>query len=349
MRRLRNLALAAALILPIIAASCDDRAERVSVVEFTGMTMGTSYSVKLVGVPESMDMEWLRWQLQQELTSIEQQMSTYIADSELSQFNARRSVDWFEVSPELCNAVANALAISAASRGAFDITVGPLVNLWGFGPDGSNVEPPDEQSIASERNNVGYTALHADCSAPALRKDRPDVYVDLSAFAKGYGVDRLAAILDRERLERYLVEIGGELRMRGLNANGEKWGIAIESPHRSGRAVQTIVRLTDVAVATSGDYRNFFEHEGRIYSHTIDPRTGYPVTHTAASVTVLAETAAVADAMATALLVLGPDDGLRFAEREGLAALFLVRSNSETEEVASSSFTERVKSRRRSP
>ena len=323
-------------------AACADRSSKDSLQELTGGAMGTSFSVKLVSLPNAVDLEAIRGQVEQTLAVIEQQMSTYIADSELSRFNAQRSIEWFEVSADLCRVVAEALTLSAASDGAFDVTVGPLVNLWGFGPEGQVTEPPDAGLIAVLRQSIGYDSLHADCSVPALRKAVPDLYVDLSAFAKGYGVDELVTLLDAAAVENYLVEIGGELRMRGSNAYGEFWGIAIETPDTGGRTVQKVVRLTNAAVATSGDYRNFFEHDGRLYSHTIDPRTGYPISHDAASVTVIAETAAFADAMATALLVMGPEIGLEFAEREGIAAMFLVRHDGHVEERASTRFADEV-------
>jgi len=324
-------------------AACDGSAPDESVQELAGGAMGTSFSVKLVSAPNSLDLDSLRQQIEQTLAAIEQQTSTYIADSELSLFNAQRSVDWFEVSIDLCAVVAEALTLSAATGGAFDVTVGPLVNLWGFGPDGQVAAPPDTELIAVLLQGIGYDALHADCSVPALRKDSPDLYVDLSAFAKGYGVDRLAALLDDAGVASYLVEIGGELRMRGTKPGGETWGIAIETPNPLGRSVRSVINLTDAAVATSGDYRNFFEHDGVLYSHTIDPRTGYPIAHDAASVTVVAETAAFADAMATALLVMGADDGIAYAEREGIAAMFLVREDGEFREVASTRYKQRVR------
>ena len=238
--------------------------------------------------------------------------------------------------------VTEALTLSAATNGAFDVTVGPLVNLWGFGPDGQVTEPPGAELIAVRLQAIGHELLHTDCSMPALRKDVPDIYVDLSAFAKGYGVDKLAALLDAADIHNYLVEIGGELRVRGTNASGNNWGIAIESPGKAGMAVHTVVSVTNTAVATSGDYRNYFEHDGRMYSHTIDPRTGYPVAHDAASVTVLAATAAFADAMATALLVMGPDDGIAYAEREGIAAVFLVREDDGFRELRTTPYDEQV-------
>jgi len=325
-----------------VVAACNGAAPHASVQELSGGAMGTTFSIKLVSAPDTLDLGAMRKDVEQTLAVIEQQMSTYIADSELSLFNAQRSADWFGVSADLCVVVAEALTLSAATNGAFDITVGPLVNLWGFGPQGQVTAPPDADSITALLLAVGRDSLHTDCSVPALRKDLPDIYVDLSAFAKGYGVDRLADLLDAAAVENYLVEIGGELRVRGKNQAGERWGIAIESPSPAGRSVRSVVKLSDAAVATSGDYRNFFEHDGRMYSHTIDPRSGYPVSHDAASVTVVADTAGLADAMATALLVMGPDDGIAFAEREGIAALFLVRDNSDFRELVSSQYSARV-------
>ena len=223
------------------------------------------------------------------------------------------------------------------------MTVGPLVNLWGFGPTVSVDEPPGNDTITSAMQDIGYTKLLVDCSVPALRKEFPGIYVDLSAFAKGHAVDEVAELLEARALADYLVEIGGEMRMRGTNARGELWAIAVEAPDRADRSVRKVVRLTDSAMATSGDYRNFFEHGGRFYSHTIDPRTGYPVTHNGASVTVVADTAAFADAAATALLVLGPEAGMELAERESIAAYFLLRLDTEFEERMSSLFETKVR------
>jgi thiamine biosynthesis lipoprotein len=175
-----------------------------------------------------------------------------------------------------------------------------------------------------------------------LRKESPGVYVDLSAFAKGHAVDKVAELLEARSLADYLVEIGGEMRMRGANARSELWAIAVETPDRAGRSVRKVLRLTDSGMATSGDYRNFFEYDGRFFSQTIDPRTGYPVTHNGASVTVVADTAAFADAAATALLVLGPEAGMELAERESIAAYFLLRLGSEFEERMSSLFVTKV-------
>lgn len=331
----------ARLVLVVVALlqnGCDSSGGRAAEYELNGQSMGTTYSIKLVDPAAGLDRDALGVTLAQALETLESRLSTYDDDSELSRFNASESTDWIPVSDELCRLVESALTISVRTGGAFDVTVGPLVNLWGFGPDGMRNEPPADDSVASLLTLVGYDKLHTDCDVPALRKDKPLIYIDLSAFAKGYAVDRLAGILDAQGQRDYLVEVGGELRLRGHNASGESWAIAVEKPVENSRSVQTVVHLTDCGMATSGDYRNFFEYHGQRFSHTIDPGTGRPVTHAAAAVTVVRDTAAEADALATALLVLGPEQGLAFAAREGIAAYFLLRTGAGIEERSTGEF-----------
>ena len=311
--------------------------------ELTGGAMGTSFSVKVVAPPDGLDTEALRRDVEATLAETEQSMSTYIPDSELSRFNASDETGWQPVSRTLCAAIDEAQAISTLTGGAFDVTVGPLVDLWGFGPGDQVTQPPAKDRIATVMAGVGNALLHADCSMPAVRKDVAGLRVDLSAFAKGLGVDRIAALLDGYGIDNYLVEIGGELRMRGTNARDENWSIAIETPVAAARSVHTILSLTDSAMATSGDYRNYFEHDGTFYSHTIDPRSGYPISHDAASVTVVADTTAMADALATALLVLGPGAGLELAARERIAAFFLLRIGDTIEERMSPVFATEIR------
>jgi thiamine biosynthesis lipoprotein len=238
----------------------------------------------------------------------------------------------------LCEAIDEAIEFGDLTDGAFDITVGPLVNLWGFGPDDSRKEPPSAEAIDAAMLATGREYLHADCEVPAIRKDRAKLYIDLSAYAKGLAADDISTLLDSENIANYLVEIGGDLRARGHNASNAKWRIAIERPDQSGNTVEKIIHVHDLSVATSGDYRNFFEFEGRRYSHTIDPRTGRPVTHNLASATVLGESAAFADAMATAMMVLGPEAGMALAEREDIAADLLLRDSGAITEHMSSKF-----------
>lgn len=331
--------LAAALLA---LGACGDSPIDWPVQELAGSTMGTTFSVKVVAPPVELDLASLQQDVQETLDAVNQSMSTYLTDSELSQFNTSTGTDWVEVSADLCHAVEAAQVVSQFTDGAFDVTVGPLVDLWGFGPSDSVIEPPGDEQLAMAMDNTGFGKLYTDCARPALRKDLPGISVDLSAFAKGHAVDRVANLLDDRALPNYMVEIGGELRLRGLNGKGENWAIAIETPDRNSRSVQTVVHLTDTGMATSGDYRNYFEHDGDFYSHTIDPRTGRPITHNGASVTVVADTAAFADAAATALLVMGPEAGLALAERESIAAYFLLRLGSEFEERMSSLFAVEV-------
>jgi len=307
-------------------------------VELVGNTMGTQFSVKLAAGDAVNDAIWLEKDIKASLAHVEQMMSTYLANAEISQFNRSTSTDWQEVSEEFCLSVEEALTISTLTDGSFDITVGPLVNLWGFGPGDIVNEPPLDENISTMLRSVGYKHLQTDCAQPALKKDIAELVLDMSAFGKGYATDRVAAILDEAGIENYLVEVGGELRLRGHNADNAKWAIGIEAPLPNQRRPHTIVHLTNTAMATSGDYRNYFEADGTRYSHTIDTRTGRPVTHSLASVTVVDNDGFRADALATALLVMGPDAGMELATRESMAVLFLLRTESGIKELATPAF-----------
>ncbi|NVB41582.1 FAD:protein FMN transferase [Pseudenhygromyxa sp. WMMC2535] len=292
--------------------------------------MGTSYSVVLAG--EGLEAEPIAAALEAvdaELAAVNAEMSTYLEDSALSRFNAAGAGEPFAASAHLIAVVAAAKDISERSSGAFDVTVGPLVDAWGFGPDPRQRRELEADEIAALRARVGDEKLRVDVDAGVLEKSVAGLRVDLSAIAKGHGCDRVAAVLDGLGFERYMVEVGGEVRARGLNPEGEPWRIGIERPTadaEGARAVQAILPLRDACAATSGDYRNYWEVDGVRYSHTVDPRTGRPIEHSLASVTVVhPDSAALADGWATALNVLGPDEGLALAKSEGLAAYFLVR------------------------
>lgn len=312
---------AVVMCLLVLCAAC---AKQPAGVEIAGGAMGTQFSVKLTTTEA--DVAQLRQEIETSLADVEAMMSTYIPESEISRFNDNTSTAWQEVSKEFCASVEVALALSDFTDGSFDITVGPLVNLWGFGPSEMVDEPPADEEIAALLETVGYEHLQADCSQPALRKDIPELYLDMSAFGKGFAADRIADWLEDEGFLDYLVEIGGEMRLAGANAEGKKWAIGIEAPLVGQRRPYMVLRLTDTAMATSGDYRNYFEAGGQRYSHTIDTRTGRPVTHALASVTVVDSSGYRADALATALLVMGPEKGMQLATQEDLAVLFLVRA-----------------------
>ena len=333
-------ALFLSLLSSIIAIGCSSDDKLLSSYDLRGNTMGTTYLVTLIAPPADTNLEQLQISIQGKLEHIENIASTYRSDSELSLFNANPSTNWVAVNPEFCDMIAAAQDVSETPGGAFDITVGPLVNLWGFGPPKSEQELPTDEEVAAARLKVGNMKLQTDCEQSMLRKTIADVYVDLSGWAKGYAVDEVAALLDASQLTNYLVEIGGELRLSGHNAEQQKFAIAVEKPLQNNTMDYSIVRLSDVAVATSGDYRNFYEHDGQRYSHTIDPRTGRPVTHDLAGVTVVTESTAYADAMATALLVLGPEEGHELAEQLDLASYFLVRTDQGIEEITTSQFAQ---------
>ena len=318
--------------LTLAACAGGDAAE----LELAGGTMGTQYSIKLRD--QGVDARALELDVRAAFADVNAMMSTYVPDSEISRFNDAVSTDWLPVSGPFCLSVAKAQEISAETGGAFDITVGPVVNLWGFGPGDTVDEPPSDEAIAAALDVVGYEKLQTDCDRPALKKDVPGLMLDMSAFGKGFAADRVAALLDKRGFSNYLIEVGGELRLRGHNIKDEKWAIGIEMPLTDQRRPHTRVLLTDTALATSGDYRNFFVSEGQHYSHTIDTRTGRPVTHNLASVTVLDPRGYRADALATALLVMGPDEGLQFAEAENLAVLFLVRDDEGIRELTTPAF-----------
>ena len=319
----------------LLAACGEDRDDTIVI---TGPTMGTTYAVKLAVAGAGVDAGTLQAQIDSLLERIDGQMSTWRADSELSRFNSSRNSGWFPVSAETAYVVEAAAAISALSHGAFDVTVGPIVNLWGFGPERREAGPPSEQQIQATMARVGYRYLAVRASPSALRKQRPDVYVDLSAIAKGFAVDEVARLLDEQHIQSYLVEIGGELRARGSKADGTPWKVAIEQPRPGERAVQSIVALRDHAIATSGDYRNYVEKDGKRYSHTINPRTGRPIVHGLASVSVITASAMRADALATAIMVMGPEEGYRLAVDEALAAQLIIRSEDQHRVMATPQF-----------
>jgi len=306
--------------------------------ELAGDTMGTTFNITVVAPPAEVDLDDLQASIEGRLEFIEAIASTYRSESELSRFNANPSTDWIGATREFCEMIAAALKMSSITGGAFDITVGPLVNLWGFGPPNRENELPTDVEIAAMLENVGYEMLETDCDSAVLRKSSAAIYVDLSGWAKGHAVDQIATLLDEQQLDDYLVEIGGELRVRGHNPEQQKFRVAVEKPIQNSEMTYTVMQLSDVSVATSGDYRNFFEEDGHRYSHSIDPRTGYPVNHELTGVTVVGRSAAFADAMATALLVLGPEDGPALAEKLDVAAYFLIRTEDGIEELSTTQF-----------
>ncbi|WP_442485588.1 FAD:protein FMN transferase [Aeoliella sp. SH292] len=303
------------------------------VAKLDGRTMGTTWHAVLEFNGDDYNSGDFEEQIEVRLAEINRLMSTYDPESELSRFNASQSTDWFAVSPETAVVIAAALEVAKKSNGQFDPTVGPLVNLWGFGPDGRRKEPPSDEQIAAARGKVGYQQVEARLDPPAIRKSSPGVYLDLSAIAKGYGSDAVVETLrnsddGKAFVEAAMVEIGGEIRTYGTKSTGQPWRLGIERPDSEFQMVHQIVAIDNGdALATSGDYRNFFADHGHRYSHTIDPATGRPVTHKLASVTVRTPTCMEADALATALTVMGPEKGLAWATEHKIAAVLVERTD----------------------
>lgn len=315
-----------ALFVVVFTRGRDDATPPRSVTTWQGPTMGTTYAIKIVTGPlDPKSHGTIQAAIDDTLEAVNASMSTYRKDSELSRFNAAPSTEPIAVSEPLHAVIGEALRVGELSGGAFDVTVGPLVNAWGFGPDGEQ-RPPDEATLTALRERVGLDKLTLDAAAGTIRKARPDVYVDLSAIAKGHGVDRVAQAIEALGYREYLVEIGGELRARGHNADDVPWRVGIEKPDDDARDIREIIALDDTALATSGDYRNYYERDGKRLSHTIDPRTGHPIEHRLASVSVVSARCSTADALATALNVLGPDAGFALADARGIPALFIVRT-----------------------
>ena len=318
---------ALAFCLALLCVTCANAAAPPAT--FTGDTMGTRYTVKAVDLPGNLDLQTVENEIRQKLQRIDGLMSTYRPDSELSKLNRfDRTGEWFDVSPQTAAVLEEALTVGRLTGGAFDVTVGPLVNLWNFGPgDTVAEEVPTPEAIETAAIRVGFQHIELRTDPPAVRKKLANLYIDLSGVAKGFAVDRVAEYLAGRGAKNFLVEIGGEVRAAGNNHLGVPWRVGVESPVAAIRAVEKAVALKDLAMATSGDYRNYFEIDGVRYSHIIDPRTGRPVAHRLASVTVLDASCARADALATALMVLGPQQGYELAAREKLAVLMIVRGD----------------------
>ena len=350
-----SLALGGSLLAPagvLGLVGCSGTTKPSELAGFDGKIMGTSYSVRLGQPLAKSDPRHgaLATQVHAVLRDVDTHMSTWRPESELSMFNASSDRDWQMLSASTTGVIAHALDTSQASEGAFDATVGPLVDLWGFGAGSTDralgtassneqaLRKPSAQQILMRMTQVGSDAIEIDLQSNTIRKLNPDAQLDLSGIAKGHAVDRLANLLDEQGFDSYLVEVGGELKARGLKPDGNAWKVAIERPLAGQRDVFRIVDLTNAAIATSGDYRNFFADGGQRYSHSIDPRTGKPVAHELASVSVVAPSTMTADALSTALMVMGPADAMDFAEQQSVAVHMILKSGSALTEEYSSSF-----------
>lgn len=303
---------------------------------FNGSTMGTSYQVKVVegGVKLPADAEQ---QIFAAIDAVDQAMTTYSDDSELNRLNRAPVGTTVPLSAPLFEVLEISADIYRDSGGAFDPTVGPLVDLWGFGPAFTDDSIPTDDQIQALLATIGFHHLHLD-SVNQTATRRADIRLDLSAVAKGYGADMVADYLRSLQMDNFMVEVGGEMVLAGHNLQGLPWQIAIEAPSQGERSVERVIPVSDMAVATSGDYRNFFEKDGQRFSHTLDPRSGRPIVHGLASVTVVMRTAAEADALATALMVMGDKAALAFAEERDIPLFLLVKEGDGFREYHSTAF-----------
>lgn len=320
----RRRTVVAALGAASVLAACGEPRARAGALTFGGPAMGSAWTVKLAGAVDAKLAARAQDAVREALAVVENAMSTHLADSELGRFARHASTRPFGFSADTYAVIALAQQVARETGGAFDATVAPAVDAWGFGPGRAHRLVGAEERGALVRR-IGHGQLALDAGTRSAAKAHPGLALDFSGIAKGYAVDRAAAALDALGVERYMVEAGGEVRTRGLNAEGQPWRIAIEQPDAVPQRPHFVVPLAGLSLATSGDYRIYFERDGRRYSHEIDPATGAPVDHALASVSVAAPACAYADAMATALMVMGPERAPAFAAERGLAAYFIVR------------------------
>lgn len=316
----------AAVLRPVIAVVCataltgclfSDPLE-----SFGGPTMGSTYAIKYVRADGVADAATLQTGVEAILAEVDSQMSTYRDDSLIEQFNRAPAGTCMAMPQDVLELVRLGEGLALQSNGAFDLTIEPLLNLWGFGPKSRGEQVPSAEAIAAARQRVGHRHLRID--GEQLCKD-VKLQVDFNSIAAGHAVDRIAAWLEQQGVGSYLVEATGELKARGRKPDGSPWRIAVEEPRDDQRVAQKVLELDGYGVSTSGDYRNYFEENGRRYSHTLDPRSGAPITHRLAAVTVLHPKALLADGLSTLLMVLGPEEGVIWAERQGIAAFFVTR------------------------
>ncbi|MGX5915662.1 FAD:protein FMN transferase [Aliidiomarina sp. Khilg15.8] len=331
----------------LLVAACG-RGEEAGPHTLSGDIFGTFFEVSIGTEHADIDRDRIEKGVLARLNEVDRQMSTYRDDSVLNQLNKAPLHEPVVVDDALFEVLQRSEQIAEHTQGTFDHAIGSLVNLWGFGPDGQIEQRPDEDELQRLLAEVGYHFVILNEQEQSVMRTR-DVFVDLSAIAKGYAVDKVSEYLHQEGLHNHLVNIGGDLVAQGQRGNDQRWRIGIEAPLDGAQMVRHILPLEDIAMVSSGDYRNYFEHEGRRYSHLIDPTTGEPIAHRLAAVTVMADNAADADAYATALMVMGEERGLAFANEQEIAALFIYRADEGFESVLSERFKRDHESRMTAP
>jgi len=306
----------------------DDRRHSGTMTVLHGKTMGTTWTAKLV-LPDGAIADEIEQRILTSLDSVNAEMSTWLPSSDISVFNRAPAGHWQNLPDDFFYVLQNAIEIATDTGGAFDPTVGHLINAWGFGPVTNAYQVPPAKVVAEARSAIGWRRVLLDLGNRRVHQPG-GTYLDFSAIAKGFAVDKIAEDLLSQGIRNFLIEIGGELRGEGFKEGVQPWWVALESPDADGRpgpqsSDEFMIALHGLSVATSGDYRRWIEADGKIFAHTFDPRTGLPLTNRLASVSVVTQSCMQADALATALMVLGPVDGLAYAERSEIAALFVIR------------------------
>lgn len=310
--------------------------------ELAGIVQGTTYHIKLALKGKPFDLESIRKSIEDAFNDIDLKLSNYREDSEISRLNQQKTTQWLPVSHEIAELVAIAKYVHDRSEGCYDLTVKPIFDLWGFSRHQNRV--PSREEIDQALTHVGMQRLEVDVPNSRIRKQDPQLQIDLSSIAQGYSVGVIANLLEARGIQDYLVEIGGEMKVKGRKGNGNPWRVAIEKPTPFTSEVQKILDIHEqqgTAIMTAGTYRNFFEEKGQTYSHIINPKTGSPVTHHLVSVTVLHDDPSWADAWDTALLCVGETAAAKIADEEHLKALLIFQQDQKLEEHMSQGFLER--------
>ena len=311
-----------ALLVLLLTAGCDSGPR---VETFSGLQQGTSYHIKVVLDAPERDRKEIEGLIERLFLTVDLALSTYREDSDLSRFNRSESRDWVEVAPSVVQLTALARGVSEKTQGCFDPTIKPLFDLWGFSRAGPQRQP-EEAEIRRVQSQIGIEGIELDLEGHRLRKKDPSRTLDLSSIGQGYTVGEIARALEARGLTSYLVEIGGELKVRGLKPDGSHWRVAVEKPTPTTAAIQALLDVREVrgtAIMTAGTYRHFFEQDGQVFSHILDPRAGRPVQHNLLSVTVLHEDPTLADLWDTALLCVGEEEAKRLAVQEDLRVLLI--------------------------
>jgi thiamine biosynthesis lipoprotein len=327
----------AAALAALALSACQPATET----QLAGAIQGTTYHIKVVldQLPATPDQ--VKAEVEAAFKGVDEKLSNWRPDSEISRFNQQKTTDWVSVSPEMVQVVGAAIDISRYTQGCYDLTVKPLFDLWGFSKHAEVV--PAQADIDRTLAHIGMDKLELDAAGQRMRKLDPELQVSLDSIAQGYTVGMVAQRLEKLGIQNYLAEVGGEMQVKGRKANGQPWRVAVEKPTPLAQEAQRILdihELQGTAVMTAGTYRNFFEAQGKAYSHILDPRTGRPVTHHLLSVTVLHPDPTIADGWDTALLCVGEAEGEKIAEAQHLKALFIYRDGDQLKEWMSSAFTQ---------